>query len=234
MTYNHVVDSILRAFSDDDGYDILAELDEDVYRIIDCPVCGKKTLDMYWICSECDWEYDIFIDYDDDEEFSDANGATLGEYKNAYRILREGVNKLQSKELERIYLINCSTNFEYDLQPFEKIIDHDRIYGFFEDFESCKQALNENRGDMYAKYYPLATVKIIDLDSENKPRISNVEKWFVWDAERRGFFETDEEIDYSQGWCKSPSVPLISSAEIYKNEENNKNSGSGKRSRSIY
>ena len=102
MTYNHVVDSILRAFSDDDVYDILAELDEDVYRIIDCPVCGEKTLDMYWICSECDWEYDIFIDYDDDEEFSDANGATLGEYKNVYRILREGVDKLQSKELERI------------------------------------------------------------------------------------------------------------------------------------
>ena len=28
MTYNHVVDSILRAFSDDDVYDILAELDD--------------------------------------------------------------------------------------------------------------------------------------------------------------------------------------------------------------
>ena len=38
MTYNHVVSNIWRAFSDDDVYeeldDILAELDEDIYRII--------------------------------------------------------------------------------------------------------------------------------------------------------------------------------------------------------
>lgn len=50
MTYNHVVSNILRAFSDDGVYeeldDILAELDEDIYRIIDCPVCGEKTLDF--------------------------------------------------------------------------------------------------------------------------------------------------------------------------------------------
>ena len=61
-----------------------------------------------------------------------------------------------------------------------------------------------------------------------------MEKRFIWDAERRRFFETDEEIEYSLGWCNSPSVQLISSAEIYKNEENDKNSGNVKGSRSIY
>ena len=183
MTYNHVVSDILRALSKVYLHSEEYECEDN----LECPVCGNKGLDSYDICSVCGWELEPVSN---DEDFSFANGSTLGNYKNTYYILREGMEKLQNKELERIYLINCSTNFEYDLQLFEKIIDHDCIYGFFEDFESCKQALNENRGDMHAKYYSLATVKIIDLDDENKPRISNVEKWFVWDAERRGFFET--------------------------------------------
>lgn len=215
MTYNHVVSDILRALSKVYLYSEEYESEGN----LECPVCGNKGLDSYDICSGCGWELESVSN---DEEFSFANSSTLGNYRNTYFILREGLEKLRSKEVEQIYIITALTNFEYDYQPFKEIIDSKCTYGFFEDFESCKQALNENRGDMYAKYYPLATVKIIDLDNENKPRISNVEKWFVWDAEKRGFFETDEEIDYSQGWCKSPSVPLISSAEIYKNEGNDR------------
>lgn len=30
-----------------------------MFRIVTCPVCGHPTLDMYWICEHCGWEYDI-------------------------------------------------------------------------------------------------------------------------------------------------------------------------------
>ena len=30
-----------------------------MFRIVTCPVCGYPTLDMYWICEHCGWEYDI-------------------------------------------------------------------------------------------------------------------------------------------------------------------------------
>ena len=28
------------------------------FQIVKCPVCGKETLDDYFICPNCGWEYD--------------------------------------------------------------------------------------------------------------------------------------------------------------------------------
>ena len=50
------------------------------YQIVDCPVCGQKTLDMYWICPKCGWEYDTSAE----DDYSSANGKTLREYRMAY------------------------------------------------------------------------------------------------------------------------------------------------------
>lgn len=58
------------------------EYKEHEFWIIDCPICGRKTLDSFYICSGCGWEYDLFIDYDNDASFSACNRTTLGEYKN--------------------------------------------------------------------------------------------------------------------------------------------------------
>ncbi len=58
----------------------LSTVVEDVYTVVTCPVCGKKTLDYYYVCEECGWEYDGRSD----DEYSSANKTTLKEYRNAY------------------------------------------------------------------------------------------------------------------------------------------------------
>lgn len=55
MSYNHVVHSILRALTEanvNEPEDLFetTEYKEDGFSVIDCPICGKKTMDMYWIC----------------------------------------------------------------------------------------------------------------------------------------------------------------------------------------
>lgn len=43
-----------------------------MFRIVSCPVCGHPTLDMYWICEHCGWEYDNELQTEDEE--SPCNG----------------------------------------------------------------------------------------------------------------------------------------------------------------
>lgn len=43
------------------------EYRSDMFRIVTCPVCGYPTLDMYWICEHCGWEYDIELQTEDEE-----------------------------------------------------------------------------------------------------------------------------------------------------------------------
>lgn len=51
------------------------------YNIVTCPICGHETLDNYWICEHCDWEYDGTTS---DEQYSAVNNSTVGEYKEQY------------------------------------------------------------------------------------------------------------------------------------------------------
>ena len=52
-----------------------------MYTIVTCPVCGRETLDMYWICRHCGWEYD---GTKKEDEYSSANHATVKEYRETY------------------------------------------------------------------------------------------------------------------------------------------------------
>lgn len=52
------------------------------YSIVTCPVCGKETLDNYWICEHCGWEYDNTVTNDN---YSFANQCTLEYYKSKYQ-----------------------------------------------------------------------------------------------------------------------------------------------------
>lgn len=69
------------------------EVDELV--LSDCPICGHKTLGLGDICRFCGWEDDFIywgdhpdlINYTDDDDLSLANGYSLSEYREAYRIL---------------------------------------------------------------------------------------------------------------------------------------------------
>lgn len=52
------------------------------FHIVSCPVCGRPTLDMYWICQCCGWEYDPVLQ--NEEEESPGNGMSLREYRRRY------------------------------------------------------------------------------------------------------------------------------------------------------
>lgn len=54
-----------------------------MFRIVTCPVCGHPTLDMYWICEHCGWEYDIELQAEDEE--SPCNGMSLRAYRELYK-----------------------------------------------------------------------------------------------------------------------------------------------------
>ena len=51
------------------------------FKIVKCPICGQETLDSYFICPHCSWEYDGKIQ---DTEYSSANGMTVKEYRESY------------------------------------------------------------------------------------------------------------------------------------------------------
>ena len=44
------------------------------FGIVTCPICGNETLDNYYICPHCNWEYDGKTE---DDEYSSANGDTV-------------------------------------------------------------------------------------------------------------------------------------------------------------
>lgn len=84
-----MINRIVQAFHrevDDDNVENLVNTEEyknHGFSIVDCPICGRKTLDMFWICSGCGWEYDIFINYEANEK-SFCNGCTPDEYRRQY------------------------------------------------------------------------------------------------------------------------------------------------------
>ena len=48
------------------------------FRIVTCPVCGKETLNDYFICPGCGWEYDGTTEED---VYSSCNEATVADYR---------------------------------------------------------------------------------------------------------------------------------------------------------
>ena len=196
MAGNNTVIDVLRALDgeiEEVTQEEIVSLLEDGYRIVNCPICGNKTMDCYAICCHCGWEYDIFIDYDDDNEFSDCNGTSLGEYKNVYRILWDAYEKRKNGKLGKFYVITCyPSEFSWSI-----VSDSQATYGAFDSIEACHKALNENRYDMHKRTYDLAVVDCIDTESN-----INEIGCFLWSEEKQGFFETDKKADWSSGWVK--------------------------------
>ena len=48
------------------------------FKIVICPVCGKETLDDYFICPSCGWEYDGNAE---ENKYSSCNKATAADYR---------------------------------------------------------------------------------------------------------------------------------------------------------
>ena len=61
------------------------EYKEQGYQIVTCPVCGHETLDSYYICPYCCWEYDGIID---EHTRSLTNGRlNIVEYREKYAVM---------------------------------------------------------------------------------------------------------------------------------------------------
>ena len=82
---NRILQAIHRELGDDNVENLVntEEYKNHGFSIVDCPICGRKTLDMFWVCSGCGWEYDIFINYEANEK-SLCNGCTPDEYRRQY------------------------------------------------------------------------------------------------------------------------------------------------------
>lgn len=52
------------------------------YTIVKCPICGEPTLDSFWICNNCNWEFDGAVL---PEQYSSANHCTVAEYRKRYQ-----------------------------------------------------------------------------------------------------------------------------------------------------
>lgn len=85
-----------------------------------------------------------------------------------------------------MYFIVC---FEYlpdeDSDAFIDFGDM-RTFGFYNSFEECVKALNENRCDMYENYYDYAVVEEIACGIH--PVVKS-KHYFEFNKEKNGFFE---------------------------------------------
>ena len=52
------------------------------FKIVNCPVCGKETLDNSFICPTCGWEYDGTLD---ENAYSSCNKTTIADYRKNNR-----------------------------------------------------------------------------------------------------------------------------------------------------
>ena len=51
------------------------------FKVVVCPICGHETLNQYYICPHCNWEYDGTLL---NEEYSVANSSTIEDYKKEF------------------------------------------------------------------------------------------------------------------------------------------------------
>ena len=91
-----------------------------------------------------------------------------------------------------MYFITCFSNYECEY------LDNYRTFGYFSDYATCVQALNENWAAMCeAGYYTCAVIEEI---SEGIHSHTKQIYWFCWDEERKGFHKTDKP-EWAGGWC---------------------------------
>lgn len=90
-----------------------------------------------------------------------------------------------------MYFITCFSNFE------SEYIENHHTFGYFNDYATCIEALNENWADMCeAGYYTYAVVEKI---SEGIHSHAKQIAWFWWDEEKEGFYETAKP-EWANGW----------------------------------
>lgn len=57
------------------------EFKSGLFKIVTCPICGEETLNMYWVCENCFWEYDGACN---DDDYSFSNDSTVSDYRKDF------------------------------------------------------------------------------------------------------------------------------------------------------
>ena len=110
-------------------------VNKNLYNEVVCPVCGQVTLDSFWVCENCNWEYDDTID---ENEYSDANRGSIRDYKEKmgllentnvrYKILPENILDFT----ECISILSRENGIVgFDMEDFERIIRGSKHVDFF-------------------------------------------------------------------------------------------------------
>lgn len=87
-----------------------------------------------------------------------------------------------------MFFITCFSKCEEDEKGLLYTGDT-RTFGYFDDFEICKQALNENRCDIHEYLYEYAVVEYIEQGIYSHAKEM---AWFRWNDENQGFFEIEK------------------------------------------
>ena len=110
-------------------------VNKNLYNEAICPVCGQVTLDNFWVCENCNWEYDDTID---ENEYSDANQGSIRDYKEKMGLLEIPnvcFNILPQNLLDFTECISILTDeigiVGIDMKDFDRIINNSHQVNFF-------------------------------------------------------------------------------------------------------
>ena len=95
-----------------------------------------------------------------------------------------------------MFFITCFSKCENDARGNLDIGDM-RTFGYFDNLETSKQALNENWCDMHEGLYEFAVIENIGQGIHSHAKEI---AWFRWDDEKWGFFEI-QKSECTEGYC---------------------------------
>lgn len=81
------------------------------YTIVKCPICGEPTLDSFWICDNCNWEFDGAVL---PEHYSSANHCTVAEYRKRYQASKD---EDAVDDLEKVFMPYTTTSVTDKVLP---------------------------------------------------------------------------------------------------------------------
>ena len=182
-------------------------VNKNLYKEVICPVCGQVTLDSFWICDNCNWEYD---DTTDENEYSCVNHGTIRSYKEKMGIHNNPTvhfNVLPENLLDFtdfLSMVKTKTGLvSFDMQDFERIVLKSKRVDFYCcSSDNLSEAIDKLEDRVWS-YSPKAKVLTVigakelpSTSTQIEQCIDKVEKcinpcWFCWNA-----YETEQSEKY--------------------------------------
>lgn len=184
-------------------------VNKNIYNEVICPVCGQVTLDSYWICDNCNWEYD---DTTDENEYSCVNHGTIRSYKEKMGLCENPTvhfNVLPENLLDFadfLSLMNTATGLVgFDMQDFENVVSKSKQVDFYccssddllkaeDEFENrvwCYSPKSKVLAVIGAKELPDAPAQIEQCNDKIVKFINPC--WFYWNV-----YETEQKEKYKR------------------------------------